>query len=64
MRRFSVLMILGAYITRAWVPNPCDIYGESRSLADLSKGKKERRKIETKERQDIRMSELARYGHV
>jgi hypothetical protein len=46
------------------VPNPCDIYGESRSLADLSKGKKERRKIETKERQDIRTSELARYGHV
>ena len=57
-------MILGAYITRVWVPNPCDIYGESRSLADLSKGKKERKKLETNERQDIRTSELARYGNV
>jgi len=62
--RFSPLMILGAYITIVWVPNPCDIYGESKSLEDLSKGKQERKIMEVKEKLDARRAEQARYGNV
>jgi len=32
--------ILGAVLTKFWVPNPCNIDGESRTLEDLSRGKK------------------------
>jgi len=57
-------MILGAFITKVWVPNPCDIYGQSRSLEDLSKGKKARKKMEEDEKLDLRRAEQARYGNV
>jgi PHS family inorganic phosphate transporter-like MFS transporter len=57
-------MILGAYITKAWVPNPCDIYNESRSLEDLSKGKKARKLLEADEKMALRRAEQARYGNV
>ena len=64
MHRFSALMILGAFITKFWVPNPCDIYGESRSLEDLSNGKRARRKMEEDEKIELRRAEQARYGNV
>ena len=57
-------MILGAFITKFWVPNPCDIYGESRSLEDLSNGKRARRKMEEDEKIELRRAEQARYGNV
>ncbi|KAH9210727.1 inorganic phosphate transporter 1-4 /Pi cotransporter [Leptodontidium sp. 2 PMI_412] len=61
---FSALMIAGAWITRIWVPNPCDIYNESRSLEDLSKGKKTRKIMEADEKREARRAEQARYGNV
>lgn len=61
---FSTVMILGALITKLWVPNPCDIYGESRSLEDLSKGKKARKKMEEAEKIERQMAEQAKYGNV
>ena len=57
-------MILGAFITKLWVPNPCDIYGESRSLEDLSNGKRARKKMEEDEKIELRRAEQARYGNV
>ncbi len=57
-------MIIGAGVTKVWVPNPCDIYGETRSLEDLSKGKKERLRMEEVERQEKISAEQARYGNV
>jgi MFS transporter, PHS family, inorganic phosphate transporter len=42
-------MILGAIITKIWVPNPVDIWGNSRSLEDLSLGKHERKRMEKEE---------------
>lgn len=57
-------MVFGAIITKVWVPNPCDIYGETRSLEDLSKGKKARKKMEEDEKLEKRAAERARYGNV
>jgi hypothetical protein len=57
-------MVLGAYITKLWVPKPCDIYGESRSLEDLSKGKRVRQQMEQDEKIELRNTEKARYGNV
>jgi PHS family inorganic phosphate transporter-like MFS transporter len=57
-------MVFGAIITKVWVPNPCDIYGETRSLEDLSKGKKARKKMEDDEKLEKRADERARYGNV
>ena len=57
-------MILGAFITKIWVPNPCDIYGESRSLEDLSKGKRARKRMEEDEKIELRAAEQARYGNL
>jgi len=57
-------MIMGAVITKLYVPNPCDIYNESRSLEDLSKGKKARKMLEAEERREARRAEEARYGNV
>ena len=45
-------MIIGAEVTKIWVPNQCDTYGESRSLEDLSKCKKARQRMEEEERQE------------
>ena len=56
-------MILGAIITKLWVPNPCDIYNEPRSLEDLGKGKKARKKMEEDERK-LRAVGQAQYGNV
>jgi MFS transporter, PHS family, inorganic phosphate transporter len=63
VRRFSSVMILGAFVTQLWVPNPCDIYGQSRSLEDLSNGKKARKKLEEDEKIELRKAEQARYGN-
>jgi PHS family inorganic phosphate transporter-like MFS transporter len=57
-------MMIGAGVTKVWVPNPCDAFGESRSLESLSKGKKARQKMEEEERQERRLAEQARYGNV
>ena len=57
-------MILGAIVTKLWVPNPCDIYGEPRSLEDLGKGKKARKQMDEDERRNLRAAEQARYGNV
>ncbi len=54
----------GAIITNVWVPNLCDIFGETRSLEDLSKGKKARKEMEEDEKLEKRMAEPARYGDV
>lgn len=45
------VMLLGAFVTKIWVPNPCDTNGDSWSLEDLGKGRKamERRKREERE---------------
>ncbi|KAH8769681.1 phosphate transporter [Hyaloscypha finlandica] len=59
----SALMILGAYITKVWVPNPCDIYNKSRSLEDLSKGKQARKFLEAEEKREAKRAEQARYGN-
>jgi hypothetical protein len=56
-------MILGAYITKALVPNPCDIYHESRSLEDLSRGKQARKFLEAEEKREAKRAEQARYGN-
>jgi PHS family inorganic phosphate transporter-like MFS transporter len=55
-------MILGAFVTKIWVPNPCDVYGESRSLEDLSKGKRARKEMEKEEKEELRRAEQDRYG--
>lgn len=57
-------MIMGALITKLYVPNPYDISNESRSLEDLSKGKKARKMLEAEERREARKAEEARYGNV
>ena len=43
-------MAIGALITKVWVPNPVDIWGQSRSLEDLALGKVARKRIEKEER--------------
>jgi len=41
--------ILGAVVTKYWVPNPCDINGDSRKLEELSDGKAARKILEAGE---------------
>jgi len=45
----TICHILGALVTKFWVPNPCDINGESRKLEDLCDGKAARKKLEAEE---------------
>jgi len=45
----TICDILGALITKFWVPNPCDINGESRKLEDLCDGKAARKRLEAEE---------------
>jgi hypothetical protein len=42
----TICNISGAIFTKLWVPNPCDINGESRKLEDLSHGKDARKMLE------------------
>ena len=53
-------MVIGAYITKVWVPNPCDINGDSRSLEDLGQGKEARKKLEDDEKKAKRLADQAR----
>ncbi|KAF2401616.1 MFS general substrate transporter [Trichodelitschia bisporula] len=48
---FTIWMVFGALITKVWVPRPVDIWGRSRSLEDLGRGKKHRQRIEKEERE-------------
>lgn len=43
-------MLFGAFITKIWVPNPCDIDGNPRSLEDLGRGKQYRLALEAAEK--------------
>ena len=52
-------MLLGAFVTKIWVPNPCDIDGHSWSLEDLGKGKRERMAMERRNREKKEAAELA-----
>jgi hypothetical protein len=47
----AAAMLLGAFITKQWGPNPCDIDGNPRRLEDLGKGRAARQRIERDERQ-------------
>jgi hypothetical protein len=47
--RFAAFMLIGAVITKGLVPNPVDIWGHSRSLEDLGRGKAERKRLEREE---------------
>ncbi|KAE9988762.1 hypothetical protein EG328_007366 [Venturia inaequalis] len=47
---FAAFMASGAIITKLWVPNPCNILGQSRSLEDLGLGKAARKRMEKDER--------------
>lgn len=47
---FAIWMVFGAIITKIWVPNPCNIWGQSRSLEDLGLGKAARKRMEKDER--------------
>ncbi|OCK96699.1 MFS general substrate transporter [Cenococcum geophilum 1.58] len=53
------VMALGAFVTKIWVPNPCDIDGNSWSLEDLGKGKRERKAMERRKREEREAAELA-----
>lgn len=44
-------MAVGAVITKLWVPNPSNIWGQSRTLEDLSRGKAARKRYEKQERE-------------
>jgi MFS transporter, PHS family, inorganic phosphate transporter len=44
-------MLLAAFITKIWVPNPCDIDGNSRSLEGLGRGKEARKAMEKAEKE-------------
>ncbi|TID26857.1 major facilitator superfamily domain-containing protein [Venturia nashicola] len=47
---FAAFMASGAIITNLWVPNPCNFWGQSRSLEDLGFGKAARKRMEKDER--------------
>jgi MFS transporter, PHS family, inorganic phosphate transporter len=53
-------MLLGAFITKVWVPNPCDIDGNSRSLEDLGRGKEAREAMEQAEKAARELASNAR----
>jgi hypothetical protein len=46
----AVVMLAGAIFTWWWVPNPCDIDGNPRSLEDLGNGKHARQAMERAEK--------------
>jgi PHS family inorganic phosphate transporter-like MFS transporter len=48
---FTIWMVFGAIITKIWVPNPCNIWHQSRSLEDLGQGKAARKRMEQDERE-------------
>lgn len=48
---FAVWMIAGALVTKIWMPNPSNIWGQSRTLEDLSMGKAARKRYERQERE-------------
>lgn len=48
---FALWMGVGAFTTRMWMPNPSNIWGQSRSLEDLSMGKRARERYERQERE-------------
>jgi len=56
-----IFNISGAVLTKLWVPNPCDINGESRKLEDLSEGKSKRKELEAEEL-ELRRRPPAREG--
>lgn len=58
----AFVMLLGAFVTKIWLPNPCDINGRSRSLEDLGKGKRERLAMERREKEERRAAEQANSG--
>jgi len=45
-------MLIGAFFTWWWVPNPCDIQGQPRSLEELGVGKQKRQAMEWAEREN------------
>jgi MFS transporter, PHS family, inorganic phosphate transporter len=47
----AFVMLVGAVFTWFWVPNPCDIDCQPRSLEVLGQGKQERQALESVERQ-------------
>jgi PHS family inorganic phosphate transporter-like MFS transporter len=55
-------MLLGAVLTKAWVPNPCDINGNPRSLEELGKGKVARLRMEREEKEQQAASVEMRAG--
>ncbi|OCK85454.1 MFS general substrate transporter [Lepidopterella palustris CBS 459.81] len=56
----AAVMLAGASVTKAWVPNPCDINGDSRSLEDLGQGKQWRKKMEERERKEKKAADRTR----
>lgn len=50
-------MVAGAAITKYMTPETCDINGKSRTLEELSQGKKVRGEMERVERQRVRETE-------
>jgi len=46
----AAVMLLGAFLTWCWVPDPCDVNGNPRSLEELSQGKQARMEMERRER--------------
>jgi PHS family inorganic phosphate transporter-like MFS transporter len=48
---FALWMGAGAFISKIWMPNPCNIWGQSRTLEDLALGKKARARYERQEKE-------------
>lgn len=48
---FTIWMVVGVLVTRYWMPNPSNIWGQSRTLEDLAGGKSQRRRYEKQERE-------------
>lgn len=47
----AFVMLIGAIFTWFWVPDPCDISGNPRSLEDLGHGKQARKAMKRAEKQ-------------
>jgi len=48
---FALWMGAGALVSKIWMPNPSNIWGQSRTLEDLSMGKATRKRYERQERE-------------
>ncbi|KIW08654.1 uncharacterized protein PV09_00609 [Verruconis gallopava] len=48
---FTIWMVAGAIVTLLWVPNPSNIWSQSRTLEDLSLGKHARKRYEKQEKE-------------